>query len=71
MGAVVAAVVVFALLVVVIIATYCCIRNKRSSKYDVKKSADVELGVKTPSKPVLGGKWDIWVCSTELLRELE
>ena len=47
---------VVAAVVVLLILVLCCVCKGRRSKYDLQKSAELEMGVKIPSKPVLGGK---------------
>jgi len=54
---VIAAVVLLVIIVVAVIIILYCVRKKRSSKYEVNRSAEVEMGVKIPSKPVLGGEY--------------
>ena len=55
-GAIVAAVVVVAVVIVVIIIIYCVRKKNSSSKYEVKRSAELEMGRKIPSKPIIGGE---------------
>ena len=48
---------VLLVLVIVLVLLYCY-KKRNSSKYDVSKASHVEMGTRTPSKPVLGGMND-------------
>ena len=57
MGGILAAVVA-AILVVVLLLLGCWLWRRRSrSKYDLGKASALEMGTRTPSKPILGCEW--------------
>ena len=56
-GGVVGALVAVILIIVVILLVVCLVKKKRSSsKYEVSKTSRMEMGTRTPAKPILGGK---------------
>ena len=56
-GGVVAGVVAVILLILLILLIVCVLKRRlKHSKYEVSKNAELELGTRTPAKPVLGGE---------------
>ena len=52
-----AAVVCVVLIILLILLLVWCIRRKSHSKYELSKASQLEMGVRKPSKPILGGTW--------------
>ena len=51
-----AGVLLVAIVIVVIVLVICCCMRGSQSKYELSKASRLEMGTRTPSKPVLGGK---------------
>lgn len=56
MGGVVAAVVVVVVVILLVLLGVWCWRRKTGAKYDVSKASELEMGTRTPRKPLIGGK---------------
>lgn len=56
MGGIIAAVVCVVLVILLIVLVLWLVKRKNHSKYDLNKASELEMGVKQPKKPILGGK---------------
>lgn len=55
-GGVIAAVVAIVVVILLVLFGVWCWRKRTGEKYDLSKASELEMGTRTPSKPVLGGK---------------